>query len=393
MRQTPELPRKPRVLHVCARLDARLGGAAAAAVAMSCALAERGFDVTLVSTCSEDDDAYLLRTSVDGVHYLTFRRTRGMPYSHSRALAAWLTRNASTYDLIEIHGIFDFPAMTAARVARRLRVPYAVHPHGSLDPFDLRKHRLLKRAVGPLLVQPMLSAAACVFATAQREAERLQTFGASARIDVLPVPYRVSGTGADPLQFRRRYGLGDGPLILFLGRVDYKKGLTYVIDALAEVRRSCPGTRLVIAGNDSGPYARQLKARVVKSGLAGAVKFVGMLGPAAKNSSLAASDLLVLVSENEVLVEAAWWGLPMVISHEVYIGSLLEAAGAAVVVDRRPSSVAAALIRLLTDADLRSQFGDSARRLARTELSWEVCAAEHADARRSVLAASRRPRA
>jgi len=78
--------------------------------------------------------------------------------------------------------------------------------------------------------------------------------------------------------------VGEGPFALFLGRIEWKKGLDRLIDALP----LAPGVKLVIAGNDDQGYQRTLEARAAGKGVRARVQFVGPVNSEARLLQLAA---------------------------------------------------------------------------------------------------------
>ncbi|OLR91643.1 glycosyltransferase family 4 protein [Actinokineospora bangkokensis] len=116
-----------------------------------------------------------------------------------------------------------------------------------------------------------------------------------------------------------------GPLLLFFGRLEWEKGVHDLVAALPRVRRSHPGTRLVVAGKGSqaGPLldlARKLRVRR-------AVEFAGHLDDADLVATLAAADAVVLPSRYEpfgiVALEAAAVGAPLVASTAGGLGEVV----------------------------------------------------------------------
>lgn len=379
-----------RILHVTWRIDPALGGGPAAAIHMARAEAAMGIDATVAATrATSVDGPDPAVVDLAGIPGLLFRRDRFSPYSYSGAMRRWLRRHIREFDLVEIHGVFNYPCLAAGVAARRSATAYVLHPHGQLDPFDLRKHPLLKQAVGLLLVRPLVARAQRVLTASDREARRLETYGATARSQTLPLPYLVSGDGADGEAFRAKYGLLGRRIVLFLGRIDYKKGLTYLIEAFSLVLGRFPDAILVLGGDDHSDYAAHLKERVLQMEVREHVRFLGTLNTSEKNSALAVASVLTLVSDNEnyglVLIEGAWWGVPMVISKEVYIAPILQKAGAALVVDRDAVSVEGALTLLLGDDELRRRMGNDGRKLARTVFSWTAVATKHAQLREELV--------
>lgn len=365
-----------------------MGGLPAATINMALAEATKDIETVVAATRASGGGSSPKEIDLGGVCGLLFSRTRFAPYSYSPSLNRWLKSHVAEYDVVEVHSVFSYPSLAAGRAARRARVPYVIHPHGSLDPFDLRKHRLLKRVIGPLLVRPLLAGAARVLTASKLEAERYRSFGAGAPVTTLPIPYLVKDDGAEPDAFRVKHGLQRRQIILFLGRINYKKGIEYLIDALPTVIAHHENAVLLLAGDHHSDYADRLRKRVEDAGLSAHIRFLGALNRAEKSSALAVADVFALVSDNEnyglVLVEAAWWGLPMLVSREVYIASQLDEAGAALVVDRSGPAVATGLILLLDDKAMREAMGERARQLAQTVFSWDVCCSSHAALRREL---------
>jgi glycosyltransferase involved in cell wall biosynthesis len=260
-------------------------------------------------------------------------------------------------------------SLYAAWACRRSAVPYTVRPHGSLDPFDLRKHSLAKRLYGPLVVRPFLGGAAAVVLTSQLEANRVVTFGASPPKVVIPLPIVGSEVHADGREFRERHGIpANATVVLFLGRVDPKKGLQFLVPSLAELKRSHPDLWFVLAGDGRRDEVAVVDAMLQAHDMAGWTVRCGFIGGREKQGALVASDLFALPSLNEnfgiAVVEAMQAGLPVVISDEVYLHTELNAAGAAVVCRPAMSSCKDALESLLADSDLRRAMGARAREAA-----------------------------
>jgi glycogen synthase len=113
-----------------------------------------------------------------------------------------------------------------------------------------------------------------------------------------------------------RAGYGEGPLLLFAGRLVYEKGLHDVLRALPRLRRRHPGLRLVVAGD--GPEAEGLRAQAGKLRLGRSVDWVGFV-PAGELATLsAAADVALVPSIYEpfgmVALEAAAAGTPLVVA-------------------------------------------------------------------------------
>jgi glycosyltransferase involved in cell wall biosynthesis len=168
-----------------------------------------------------------------------------------------------------------------------------------------------------------------------------------------------------------RAQFGPGPLILFVGRLRYYKGVNVLVDAMRKVT----GARCLIVGN--GPEDETIRARIAEHGLADHITLTGSLLDADLPAIYQAADLFVLPSiyRSEalgiVLLEAMAAGLPL-ISTELGTGTSYvnrhEETGLVTPPDDA-DALAEAINRLLGDADLRRRFGEAALRRAQREFS------------------------
>jgi rhamnosyl/mannosyltransferase len=188
-------------------------------------------------------------------------------------------------------------------------------------------------------------------------------------IDLAPFA-NVGRHAAAAAAFRAKHA---GPIILFVGRLVFYKGLDVMIDAMKQL----PGT-LVIVGD--GPYRANLEERWRASGLGERVVFAGMIPPKNIAEWMAAADVGVLPSvlPNETfglsMVEMMACGIPCVCT-DLGTGTTFvnqhEQTGLVV----KPGDVdamAGAVRRLLEDDALRRRFSDAARARAHTMFSVDA---------------------
>jgi glycogen synthase len=168
-----------------------------------------------------------------------------------------------------------------------------------------------------------------------RESDSLITCSASMRDEITELfgpglaEVTVIRNGIDaarwPFAERRRHAVAGGPPdLLFVGRLEYEKGVHDAIAALPRIRRAHPGTTLTIAGD--GTQQDWLVERARKHRVLKATRFVGRLDHAELLAALHRADAAVLPSHYEpfglVALEAAAAGTPLVTSN---IGGLGEA--------------------------------------------------------------------
>jgi glycosyltransferase involved in cell wall biosynthesis len=185
------------------------------------------------------------------------------------------------------------------------------------------------------------------------------------------------------------YGFAGHPTLLYVGRVSREKGLDNLAAAFQRVHAEMPEARLVVVGD--GPYRSALE-RLVPAGTAA---FPGFLRGEALARAYASADLFVFPSETEtfgnVVVEAQASGLPVVLSGRGAAHEQVQGGVTGLVAEARDhGAFAAAILRLLRDAKLRSSMSDAAVELARGYRMDEAFRGTFREYAR-ILAGDRRP--
>lgn len=291
-------------------------------------------------------------------------------FSNSHAAIQWLTEHHADYDLFFIHSIWTVLNVRAALLLRRLKRPYVMIPHGSLDPFDLQKKSLAKRILGPWFIRPALASAATVLCSSPREADCLVTYGAKCKAVSVPWPVPPVPATMDRAQARQKLGLADDAfVVLSFGRVDYKKGFPVLLPAMKKLVQEVPKARLLVVGPDSNGYLAEVHRMVEELGLQKSVTFIPTVVGEDKLRVLRAADCYALPSLNEnfgnTVVEAIQQGLPCVISNNVYICDDIERGGAGFVCRYDAQEVFESLKKLAENTGLRSQMSSAAYRTAK----------------------------
>lgn len=181
---------------------------------------------------------------------------------------------------------------------------------------------------------------------------------------------RVVTNGVDTSRFasteRVTSRTAPGSTIGVLTRLDARKGLPYLLQAMAQVRADLPDARLLIGGDGEDRAALETQARAL--GLAGRAEFLGAVGEPA--SFYRRLDVFVLPSLDEAfglaLLEAMAAGIPVVGSRVGGIPEILQDGIQGLLVAPADSHALAGAIRALGgDPTRRAQMGDAARRRAR----------------------------
>jgi glycosyltransferase involved in cell wall biosynthesis len=183
---------------------------------------------------------------------------------------------------------------------------------------------------------------------------------------IVPNGMKVSEYAQLPAKgiFRKRQNISaDQQVILFLGRLNIKKGLDLLLPAFQKVRQQIPNAVLILAGPDDG-YQKETEDFINKHKLQDRVKLVGMLTDSDKKEALADADLFVLPSYSEgfsiAVLEAMTSRVPALVSDRVGFGDYIKKHNAAFLTALNPESVAEGLLKILQDSTYAGLISNNA---------------------------------
>jgi len=375
-----------RILHVISTMAPSAGGPTTVMASLLRAQARLGHEVVLCTTdrdtpTSKRLDAASIRDRLSPEIATHVFAAEIPSLLISRAMRAWLRQNIAGFDLVHVHGLYRFPPTYAANLARRRRVPYVIRPHGSLDPFLYRQSArsvLLKRLWERWFDLPNLHGASAIHYTTEDERERAAFLKLRAPSFVVPNGLDWARFADLPARgaFRARLGVGDAPLVLFLSRLNFKKGLDLLVPAFARVRERFPDAVLALVGPDNEGYGAKVRGWVAEHGLQDCTHFVDHLNGEAVLQAYVDADVFALPSYTEnfgmVVAESLACGTPVVISDQVNIHGEIASAGAGLVTRCDVVEVAEAVCALLGDAPRRQAMGAAGRALVQRKWTWDV---------------------
>jgi glycosyltransferase involved in cell wall biosynthesis len=379
-----------KILHVIPSLSPVRGGTSRAVIDMVHALLDRGIDVEIATT--NDDGDKLLdvllgeRTVYDRLPTYFFPRFSPQihavrEFAFSSAFTIWLFQNIARYDAIHVHALFSYTSTAAMTIARIKGVPYLTTPHGLLCEWSLRQSASKKQAYLNAIERSNLDRAQAIHLTCQQELDDLARLGLQAPTFVLPlalteIPAHIPNAAA--LLKESLNCAANAPVILFLSRLHYKKGLDYLIPALGKVRDR--QFTFVIAGTGTPEYEAEIRSLLATAGIADRTLTIGFVEGARKDLLIQGADLFVLTSHSEnfgiSVLEALVVGTPVLVTPGVGLATVVRDEQLGYVTDLEVDAITATLDRYLDDPDLAQQMGARARELTIDRYNWDNIAAE-----------------
>lgn len=273
-----------------------------------------------------------------------------------------LIKELQKFDLIHITGIWNFTFLIGSFISILMKKPYIISPHGVLYKETIKiKSSLNKKIYLQLFGKFFLKKANAIHYTSMDEKVNVENY-----LELRTKSFIVSN-GLDLSDFKelpnkgsfaeKYINLKNQKYILFLSRLDKKKGLDLLLPAFKELSLKYPDIYLVIVGPDNTGYKKDLDKLVKYYSLNDKILFTGELKKKEKISAYTDAELLVLPSYSEnfgmVVIEAMACGTPVVISNKVGISKEVLDYNAGVITNLDPDNIKNAMILLLDNKLLK----------------------------------------
>lgn len=324
-----------RILHVCPYFKPSWEGGGPPRFVYELALQQvaMGHDVTVYTT-----DGFKRRVrapkntmvDVDGIKtyyfrnlsmYLTANFNIPLPYY----LPVVALKQIGSFDIIHIHEHRTFLAAVTSLLATRHNIPYVVQPHGSA-PRMVKGWQ--KRLFDTLIGNRIIYNAKRIIASSRIESQYYKRVYPDLDDEmIVRVPNPVNIPEIPPRgSFRRKWGLEENRIILYLGRIHERKGLNLLIRAFNQIKDD--KLKLVIAGPDDH-YLKRLKKLISDLGLEESIILTGPLYGFDKFEALVDADVFILPSNEYesfgmAAAEAIACGTPVVVTSNCGISEWID---------------------------------------------------------------------
>ena len=286
-------------------------------VSMLCEqLARAGNSVSVFTTTANGESELSVATgnpiNVDRVNVTYFKRITKDHTHFSPSLLTKLWKEVKNYDLVHIHAWWNLVSVLSTGIALARRVPVVVSARGTLSPYSFsNKNAGIKSIIHTLLGKPLLKKCH-LHVTSEREKQAMVKLIQPKSISVLPnlvkLPAYSLSVEKEPEPLLK---------LIFLSRIEEKKGLDILLNALLLVNISYS---LTIAGNGDEGYINYLKEIAANNHIADKINWVAFRDED-KFDLMREHDLFVLPSHDEnfgnVVIESLSVGTAVLISQNV----------------------------------------------------------------------------
>ncbi len=328
-----------RILRVISSVNPNSGGPIEGIKQIQKPLTEMGVELE-IACCDPPNATWLSNTNLPIVHALGPAKNS---YGYTVNLLPWLKENTHRFDLVIIHGLWQYHGFAVWRALAGTKTPYYVFTHGMLDPWFKNTYPLKhfkKWLYWPWAEYRVLRDAKRVIFTCEDERLLARESFWLYKANEAVTAYGISNPPANKedlaAKFLAQYPQLKGKrIILFLSRIHVKKGCDLLIEAFAKVAKLDSNLHLVLAGPDQTNWLSKLKIQAENLGISDQMTCPGMLQDNMKWGAFYAAEVFCLPSHQEnfgiVVAEALSCGKPVLISDKVNIWREIQADGAGLI--------------------------------------------------------------
>ncbi|RZK53160.1 MAG: glycosyltransferase [Pedobacter sp.] len=295
--------------------------------------------------------------------------------------------------VIHIHAWWNLVSILSCWVAKWYNVPVVLSPRGMLTEYTLANRNVGFKSIIHWLIGKRLLRYCHIHATSEKEKEDILKFIKPRSVTVIPNLVELSDGIIKHPVLPSLQGEGSGVRskhesstqqlpnlttqptfkLIFLSRIEEKKGLELLFEALA---RLDVDWSLTIAGSGDKSYVERLVVMVEGLGISARINWVGQVRNEDKFELLAEHNLMVLTSYNEnfanVVIESLSVGTPVLLSNEVGLADYVIEKDLGWVTTLETESIKKALTKAYLDVDHREKMKLQAPQLIREDFNDEV---------------------
>ncbi|MBB6128035.1 XrtY-associated glycosyltransferase XYAG1 [Mucilaginibacter lappiensis] len=257
--------------------------------------------------------------NMDGVPVIYFKRITKDHTHFSPALLKSVWQNVKKYDVVHIQAWWNLVSVLSCLIAVWRKVPVVVSARGTLSPYSFQnKNGMIKSLIHRLLTRPLLKRCH-IHTTSAYEQSAVDSI----------IKYKSIATIYNfvklPVYYSQEQSAISSPIkLIFLSRIEEKKGLDILLNALGMVKIPF---HLTIAGTGNGTYIDQLKSLAIQKNIHDNITWTGFVNDS-KFELLQQHHLFVLPSHDEnfgnTVIESLSVGIAVLISESVGLADYVE---------------------------------------------------------------------
>jgi glycosyltransferase involved in cell wall biosynthesis len=356
------------ILHICAYTWS-IGGPARVIYDLCHSAIQENYAVDILSPVSPEDEIY---PAPAGVNLIICNRTTPISKIYrefSMDMLQYLRNNIDRYDIIHVHGIWHFGSLAPFLFKRKASIIITIH--GLLDTWAVAHHKWKKDLVSFLYQKRLLIKSDLIHIFNNEEEKDLESYLGFKPRNIIKIP---NGIRLEDYNDQREKGafisqfpiLQNKKVILFMSRLNVKKGLDLLLPAFQKYNRQFQDSILVLAGPDDG-YENTARQFIADNQMENEILLPGMLTGELKKAALRDADVFVLPSYSEgfsiAVLEAMASGLACIVSDKVGFAEYIEQYDSAAITPVSVEGLTIQLKNIMQNDSLRTELAEKAYKM------------------------------
>ncbi len=303
--------------------------------------------------------------------------------------------------VIHIHAWWNLVSVLSCFVAKWYKIPVVLSPRGMLTTYSQNNSSSFSKKILQWLIGDRLLRYCHIHVTSEQEKQDVLKIIQPRSINIISNLVSLGRECVEPQVVSSKYQISSSKYqvatsevqkssqilnLIFLSRIEKKKGLELLFDALSKLDFEF---NLTIAGSGEEEYVKSLKLKAKSLRLEDRLTWIGQVGNDEKFSIMAAHDLLVLPSYNEnfanVVVESLSIGTPVLISENVGLADYVKANELGWICSLEPKDIAEKIIEANASIAKREKISSIAPIMIKNDFNDEVLIGRYLELYEDVL--------
>lgn len=306
---------------------------------------------------------------IRGVNVYTVPCTSSKLGMYSRSTSKFARKNIKKYDIVYAIHWYNHPVMTFAKIAHEKKIPFILAAYGSLQDHARSMNSRGKKILDFLYTKNLIKNTPGFHSVGELETEQYIKLG----INKEKIYHVDHGLVLEDFIIKNRTNIFErininpkkDRYIIFVGRIDKKKGVDILINSFVEIEKNFDDVSLVIVGTGLPNYETELKELVRKLNLKKVI-FTGFVSEDEKLELLESATSFITISHSDVHTiaaqEAMAMGVPIILS-KASDWPEIDEYNAGVTIDIDVKSVEDAIKKMLDKNTNLSKYGENAKKL------------------------------
>jgi len=341
-------------------------------------LVEKDIYIKVLTTTGNGNEELDVETEkeivVDGVTTIYFKRyTRNNTFV-SPGLWKYLYRHVNEYDMVHIHTWWNVLVLISAWICYLKGVKVIISPRGMLCDYIFNgNNRFMKKCIHVFFGRSLLKKS-YFHATSDMEYDECEKLIPGWKGFISPNILPLQGPPIQKVP-------NDVFTLIYLSRIDPKKGLEYVISAMAKLPVD---VKLKICGTGTEEYVGQLKQLAKDNKVDDKIEWMAWQSAGTKFQQLMQADLCVLTSYNEnfgnVIVESLYMGTPVLVTEMVGLSSFVKKYDLGWIAPLDVDAVSNSISQAIQDKAKRERINTVSREFVKQNFSEEIVLNQYLEA-------------